>query len=60
MLELQEVLEAAECDDGRGFCTACGEEHYSCEPDARQYECHYCGLKSVYGAAEILLMGLWL
>lgn len=41
-----------------GYCLACGEEAYSCEPDAREYECEVCGRHKVYGAQEILLMTL--
>jgi len=56
--DTMEVIEAAEREDGTGFCTACGEEAYGCEPDARGYECECCGERKVYGAAEIVLMGL--
>lgn len=45
-------------EDGTGLCTECGEEAGYCEPDARGYECEYCGEKSVYGVEELLLMGL--
>jgi hypothetical protein len=41
--------------DNPGFCIACGEEADGCEPDARGYECEYCGERRVYGAAELLL-----
>lgn len=42
-----------------GFCTACGEWTFGgCEPDARRYECDGCGKKAVYGAQELLFMGL--
>jgi hypothetical protein len=44
-----------ECDNP-GFCIACGEEHYECEPDARNYKCEACGQRQVFGAEEILLM----
>jgi len=45
-------------DDNGGFCIKCGAEHYGVEPDARGYECEECGRSSVYGAEEIMLMGL--
>lgn len=45
-------------DDMAGFCRACGNEQYGCEPDARKYVCESCGAKEVYGAQELLLMGL--
>jgi len=41
-----------------GFCLACGAERGCCEPDARRYLCEECGLKQVYGAEEIAMMGL--
>lgn len=41
-----------------GFCTACGAECDSCEPDAREYLCKECGANKVYGAEELALMGL--
>lgn len=42
--------------DNPGFCVACGEEADGCEPDARRYECEFCGEHKVYGADEILMM----
>ena len=42
--------------DNPGFCAACGEESYSCEPDAREYLCDSCGERKVYGAEEFLMM----
>ena len=38
-----------------GFCTACGDETYGVEPDARRYQCEACGENAVYGAEELLL-----
>ena len=53
---LMDAVERRENElDNPGFCITCGEEHYSCEPDAREYECEHCGEHSVYGAEEILL-----
>ncbi len=43
---------------GAGFCTACAAEQSGCEPDAREYKCESCGEHSVYGAEELLIMGL--
>ena len=40
--------------DNPGFCIACGEEAFACEPDARQYTCDHCGKDTVYGAEELL------
>jgi hypothetical protein len=55
---LQQVLKAIEADDNLGFCLACGAEAYCVEPDARKYECESCGEHKVYGAEELLLMGI--
>ena len=40
-----------------GFCTACGDQQFEVEPDARRYECDSCGEKRVYGATELMMMG---
>jgi hypothetical protein len=59
-LDLDEVMAAAEDEmfgtGNMGFCIVCGAEHYSCEPDACNYECEECGRSEVFGAAEILAM----
>jgi predicted RNA-binding Zn-ribbon protein involved in translation (DUF1610 family) len=52
---LDKVMAAVEADDNLGFCTACGEEAYGVEPDARKYVCEACGEPQVYGAEELLL-----
>jgi len=53
---LEQIEEAME--SYIGFCTECGAERETCEPDAREYECEECGEASVYGAEELLIMGL--
>lgn len=53
---IEEVLVASE--QNGGFCTACGAEADGIEPDAREYTCEVCGEKKVYGAEELMLMGL--
>ena len=55
---IKQVIAAIEADDNLGFCTACGAEAYCVEPDAREYECESCGEHKVYGAEELLLMGI--
>jgi hypothetical protein len=55
-LTLDQVMEAAEKNDGTGFCIACGEEASGVEPDAHEYECESCGAKKVYGAEELLIL----
>lgn len=52
-----EQIEEAMSDLG-GFCVACGEGADNCEPDARRYKCESCGALEVYGAEELLVMGL--
>ena len=52
------VIDAIENYEGVGFCLKCGFWQYGCEPDARGYECDECGEKAVYGAEEIMVMGL--
>lgn len=53
-----ELLAAVEADDNIGFCLACGAECSGIEPDARRSHCESCGAAKVYGAEELLLMGL--
>ena len=61
-ITLKRVQEAVEQQmfglENPGFCKSCGADHYSCEPDARNYECDECGERQVFGAAEILLVML--
>ena len=58
-ITLGRVLDAVERRmtslDNPGFCLSCGEEANNCEPDARRYECEFCGERKVYGAEELLL-----
>lgn len=53
-IEMSDVVEAVEEDDGVGFCLECGEEASGVEPDARCYECECCSKKAVFGAEELL------
>lgn len=45
-------------EDNEGWCLNCGEPVDGVEPDAVRYACECCGMKKVYGAMELLLMGL--
>ena len=56
-IDSDELIAAVQADDNRGFCIECGEEAFGVEPDARQYTCESCGLATVYGAEELLMMG---
>lgn len=51
-------ISEADFDDNVGWCLACGETQYGCEPDARKYKCEGCEQPKVYGLAELALMGL--
>ena len=55
-LTTERVMRAAECQDGTGYCTACGAEASQCEPDAQHYPCRRCGERAVFGAEEILFL----
>lgn len=53
------IEELYELDEsGEGFCLACGNTQ-SAEPDAVRHECEACGAKKVYGASELILIGLY-
>ena len=52
---IDQIIEACEADDCRGFCIARGAEVYGVEPGARKYWCETCGQRAVYGAEELLL-----
>ena len=57
IFSLEEIQEASH--EGMGFCISCGcESAEMVEPDARKYHCEECDTKTVYGADEILIMGL--
>ena len=56
MFNLDDVIQATESLEG--FCITCGEPCEGCEPDARQYHCEVCETPTVYGAEEIIIMGL--
>lgn len=45
-------------DNGEGWCLSCGELACGVEPDARRYECEFCGEKAVYGFEELLVRNL--
>jgi hypothetical protein len=53
-----EDLQAAMEDGTIGFCVACGNEQSGVEPDAQGYVCENCDRPKVYGAEELIIMGL--
>ena len=54
--KLEEIEEGIEANCG--YCTECGAEREGCEPDARNYKCEDCGEYAVFGAEELVAMGL--
>ena len=44
--------------DLQGFCLACGDITDGVEPDAVKGICPTCGAPKLYGASELILMGL--
>ena len=52
---LDEIM-AADADQA-GFCLACGNMQFNCEPDARHLLCEACGERQVFGASELMFMG---
>lgn len=53
---LEQIEEAME--NYIGFCISCGAERELCEPDARNYQCFVCEADEVFGAEELVVMGL--
>lgn len=51
-------LAMALASNQQGFCLACGTDVNGVEPDARRDTCPECGAHKVYGAEELVLMGL--
>ena len=45
-------------ESNEGFCLACGKTQSGVEPDARRYTCEACEAPKVYGAEQLVLMGL--
>jgi Zn finger protein HypA/HybF involved in hydrogenase expression len=57
MPTIEEFEEARESN--QGYCLTCKAwTHDYAEPDARKYKCEECGKNTVYGAEEVLMMGL--
>lgn len=54
-----ELLAAVESADDMGFCIFCGEEAYMIEPDSHALECEECNKLGLYGAEQLLLLGLY-
>jgi len=57
-INLERVFSLSLRDDNLGICIECGEEAHGVEPDARDYKCQSCGEYAVYGAEELIFMGV--
>jgi len=48
-ITIDRVIAAVEAEtfglENPGFCLACGEDAFGCEPDARNYTCELCDEK---------------
>jgi hypothetical protein len=55
-LTCEMICQEAACDEGIGFCLACGAERGCCEPDAKNYPCEDCGANMVFGAEQCCLL----
>jgi hypothetical protein len=53
------LVNAAGSDRNIGYCIRCGIECDGIEPDASGYACKECKANGVYGAEQLLLMGLY-
>lgn len=58
MQPLKRLERAILADNSTGFCIGCGAERDQTEPDARKYPCEDCKENLVYGAEELVMMGL--
>ena len=58
MPSLESLEEIISGYNTEGFCLACGGTQGGVEPDARKYICESCKAPKVYGAEELVLMGL--
>lgn len=59
MPSLRQLENAIQGDTYEGFCLCCGQFVEGFEPDARKGKCPECGADKVYGAEELVLMGLY-
>ena len=57
-LDLDLIMDSIDNDEQTGYCISCGAEHSSCEPDMEKGCCEQCGQHTVFGAEQILLLGL--
>lgn len=53
------LMEVINGSNDMGFCLACAEEVDGVEPDAERDHCPSCYEQKVYGAEQLMLMGLF-
>lgn len=58
MQTIKTLTNAVQDDNSTGFCIGCGNEQMGVEPDMRKGHCDDCGAELVYGAEELMMMGL--
>ena len=51
------LVDAIESLEYLGYCTQCGSEHDSIEPDTSRETCEACGTPTLYGAEQLIIMG---
>jgi hypothetical protein len=54
----EDVQKVMVTDSNEGFCLFCGAEAYGVEPDTEKHVCDVCGKPGVYGAEQLMLLGL--
>jgi hypothetical protein len=56
-IKISEAEYRQHCEDYDGYCFKCADwTDGGVEPDARRYTCLECGMKTMYGAEELVLM----
>ena len=54
-----ELNEALELDENRAFCIRCGDTDQTIEPDVERAECECCEQRGLYGAEQLLILGMY-
>ena len=54
-----ELIEALELDENRAFCIRCGDTDQTIEPDVERAECECCEQRGLYGAEQLLILGMY-
>jgi len=54
-----ELIQALELDENNAFCIHCGDTDQTIEPDVERAKCECCDQHGLYGAEQLLLLGLY-